>query len=139
MINIAKVKAYCKDYQNIENFAEAYNDLSETWHCHHKLEIHDDYENTMEDLINMNLYYNRPASELIFLRASEHLSLHFKGKKPKNLQTLHLIRKGSKFSEEAKLKMSESAKHRKKFHPGGKCFKGMKWKLVDGKRVWYVS
>lgn len=138
MINITKVKAYCKDYQNIENFMEAYKDLSETWHCHHKLEIHDDYENSKEDLINMNLYYNRPASELIFLRASDHISLHLKGKKPKNLETLRINNTGRKNSEESKQQMSESAKHRKKPHPGGKCFKGMKWKVVDGKRIWYV-
>lgn len=138
MINIAKVKAYCKDYQNIENFIEAYSDLSETWHCHHKLEIHNDYKNTKEDLINMNLYYDRPASELIFLRASDHISLHLKGKKPKNHETLRIINTGRKNSEDSKQKMSESAKHRKKPHPGGKCFKGMKWKLVDGKRIWYV-
>ena len=138
MINISKVKAYCKDYQNIENFAEAYNDLSETWHCHHKLEIHGDYENTMEDLKLMNLYYNRPAAELIFLRASDHISLHLKGKIPNNHNDLIISNIGRKNTDESKQRMSESAKHRKKPHPGGKCFKGMKWKVVDGKREWYV-
>lgn len=138
MINLSKVKAYCKDFQKIENFMEAYNDLNETWHCHHRLEIHNDYENTMEDLILMNLYYDRPPEELIFLRASEHLSLHNKGKKPANWSNLIISNKGKKRSEEAKKRMSESAKHRKSYHPGGSCFKGMKWKQVNGRRVWYV-
>lgn len=138
MINLNKAKAYCKEYQKIENFMEAYNDLNETWHCHHRLEIHNDYENTMEDLINMNLYYDRPPEELIFLRASEHFSIHRKGKKPSNWVNLIETNKGKKRSEDSKKRMSESAKHRKSYHPGGSCFKGMKWKKVNGRRIWYV-
>lgn len=138
MINLNKVKAYCKDFQKIENFMEAYNDLNETWHCHHRLEIHNDYENTMEDLILMNLYYDRPPEEFIFLRASEHISIHNKGKKPTNWSNLIITNKGKKRSEESKKRMSESAKHRKSYHPGGSCFKGMKWKKVNGRRIWYV-
>jgi len=138
MINLNKVKSYCKDFQKIENFMEAYNDLNETWHCHHRLEIHDDYENTMEDLILMNLYYNRPPEELIFLRSADHMSIHHKGKTPSNWVSLIESNKGKKRSEESKKRMSESAKHRKSYHPGGSCFKGMKWKLVNGRRIWYV-
>lgn len=138
MINLNKVKSYCKDFQKIENFLEAYNDLNETWHCHHRLELHNDYENSMEDLIMMNLYYNRPPEELIFIRASEHISMHCKGKKPKNWSELIIRNKGAKRSEEARKNMSESAKHRTKPHSGGHCFKGMKWKVVNGKREWYV-
>ena len=37
---------------------------------------YDDYINSMKDLIMMNLYYNRPAEELIFLTRAEHKKLH---------------------------------------------------------------
>lgn len=137
MINLNKVKSYCKDFQKIENFLEAYNDLNETWHCHHKLEINTDYENTMEDLIMMNLYYDRPPEELIFLRASEHFSIHRKGKKPKNWSNLIITNKGKKRSDEFRKKMSERAKNRT--NNGGHKFKGMKWKVVNDRRVWYVQ
>lgn len=136
MINLNKVKSYCKDFQKIENFLEAYNDLDETWHCHHRLEINTDYENTMEDLIMMNLYYDRPPEELIFLRADEHISLHHKGKKPSNWSNLIITNRGKKRSDESRKKMSERAKNR--INNGGHKFKGMKWKVVNGRRVWYV-
>ena len=31
---------------------------------------------TKQDLIDWGIYYNRPASELIFLTGSEHIKLH---------------------------------------------------------------
>lgn len=91
-----KVKQYCKeDISLIDNYEQAINDTISTWHCHHKLEINYDYTNTIKDMKLMNIYYNRPASELIFLTREEHMSLHHKG---------------FKYSEESKLKISNSRK-----------------------------
>lgn len=77
MICKKSVKHFCsEDISLIENYQEAINDTTQTWHCHHRLEI--ELDKSGNDLINMNLYYNRPASELIFLTKREHMSLHQK-------------------------------------------------------------
>ena len=77
MICKNRVKKFCsEDISLIENYQEAINDTTQTWHCHHRLEI--ELNKSGNELINMNLYYNRPASELIFLRKSDHMSLHQK-------------------------------------------------------------
>lgn len=77
MICEKTVKQFCsEDLSLIENYQEAINDTTQTWHCHHKLEI--ELNKSENDLNNMNLYYNRPASELIFLTKRDHMSLHQK-------------------------------------------------------------
>ena len=70
----------------IENYDLAKADNFKGWDIHHKLEIHDDYINSKEELIMMNLYYNRPPEELIWLKRGEHQILHniSKRKKEKN-------------------------------------------------------
>lgn len=68
---------YCSAPLNkIENYNLAAKDNFEGWSLHHKLEIRDGYINTVEDLKLMNLYYNRPACELIYLKKSEHTRIH---------------------------------------------------------------
>lgn len=68
---------YCSDdITKIENFNEAINDRTQTWVIHHRLEIQGDNVCTQQDLKDRGLYYNRPASELIFLTCSEHSRLH---------------------------------------------------------------
>ena len=60
------------------------NDTEVSYHCHHRLETHfpdgtrrDVSEQlTIAQLIERNEYYNRPASELIFLTPSEHSKTH---------------------------------------------------------------
>lgn len=66
------------------------------------------------------------------------LSAALKGKIPKNLTTLHQTNKGKKRTLECRNKMSQSAKvsYENGGHRGGSKFKGMKWKQIDGKRVW---
>lgn len=88
------VKAYgfCKDdLELIENFNECVQDKDTIWHCHHRLETHDengnlrDKEVSRKYLIEHNLYYHRPASELIFLTSSEHMRWHSNVKSRKNI------------------------------------------------------
>lgn len=62
----------------IENYELAKADNFKEWHIHHKLEINNDYINTVNDLKLMNLYYERPPEELIWLTNSEHHTLHNK-------------------------------------------------------------
>ena len=70
--------------EQIENYELAKADDFEGWHCHHRLETHTADGNrrkvdlSREELIAMNMYYNRPANELIFMKAGEHISLHHK-------------------------------------------------------------
>ena len=65
----------------VENYELAANDNFKGWHIHHKLEIHDDYINSTEHLKLMNLYYNRPPAELIWLSHSEHARIHGKARR----------------------------------------------------------
>ena len=77
MINEARLRKYCCDNISlIENYNEAVNDTTQMWQCHHKLEIK--LHKTSQELIEMGLYYNRPASELIILTEKNHKSLHYK-------------------------------------------------------------
>lgn len=71
----------CEDASNIENYDKAIADKENIWHCHHRLELTITggvVDCSVQDLIGWGLYYNRPASELIFLTHSEHKGLHNK-------------------------------------------------------------
>lgn len=65
----------------IENYELAAKDNFEGWHIHHRMEIYDDYINSKKHLKMMNLYYNRPPAELIWLRHSEHTRIHGKARR----------------------------------------------------------
>lgn len=77
---------YCipEQIEQIENYEFAKKDNFQGWHIHHRLETHNsDGEKRLvnlsrEELIALDMYYNRPANELIFLTASEHAKLHRK-------------------------------------------------------------
>ena len=147
MINIKKVKRYCKeDISKIKNYDKAIADTTQTWHCHHMTETW--WNCTVKELIENECYYNRKACELIFLTPEEHKSLHSKGKKHseetrRKISESHkgkilseetkrklseankgnTYHKGKKHSEETRIKMSESHKG----HPPTKGSKGMHW------------
>ena len=135
-------KCYCKDYKNIENYEKAKADDFVGWVCHHRKGV----DIPKEELKALGMYYNRPASELIFLTESEHGILHNKGK-PKSDETRRRIgtaskgnkyalgyhhtdearkrmseeRKGKPKSEETRRRMSESKKGMRWFNNGEKC------------------
>lgn len=171
----------CDDITQIENYDKAINDTTQTWHCHHRLET--DLDLTEEQLKEQSLYFNRPASELIFLTPFEHISLHKKGKQiwlgkkhteeskekmrqsqlkyfethdgpmkgrtqtEEAKQKLREANLGKKHSEETKRKISEKNKNkvytqetrRKMSESNPRKFKGMSWKIENGKRVWYTK
>lgn len=76
-------KICCEDISKIEGYEEMINDkIERKWILHHKLETHDKWGNRREEdvpqyiLEMLGLYKNRPASELIFVTASQHMALH---------------------------------------------------------------
>jgi hypothetical protein len=76
--------AYCipEEIEQIENYEIAKKDNFNGWNIHHRLETHNsDGEKRLvnlsrDELIALEVYYNRPANELIFLTASEHQKIH---------------------------------------------------------------
>ena len=79
MINAYYAKRYCsEDIALIENYQEAIADEERVWDIHHRLECDSEGRTlfTKKQLIEMNLYVKRPASELIFVTRSMHWKLH---------------------------------------------------------------
>lgn len=131
------IKRFCKDYAKIENYDKAIVDTTQVWQCHHRLETHNsDGERRLvdlskEELIALDMYYDRPPEELIFLKSAEHVSLHHKGK-----PSISKGMKGKHHSEEAKRKISEALKGRiipsETIRKRSESFKGNCW-FNDGK------
>jgi len=105
------INKYCNgDISQIENYEQAINDTTQTWDCHHRLET--DLNLSQQELKDKDLYYNRPASELIFLTHSEHASLHNKDKffSEEYRRKISEAGKGRQLSEEHKKKIGEARK-----------------------------
>ena len=89
--------------------------------CHHRMETHrrNGKERvtrlSKQDLKDWNIYYHRPASELIFLTKAEHNEFR-KGKKhsEETKRKIGEAHKGKKLSEEHKRKLSEAHKDKKR-------------------------
>ena len=100
----------CEQLELVENYAAAKADDFKGWDIHHRGEILPCGRFSTDDLKKFGLYWNRPASELIWLRHDEHIAMHSagnsyaKGNKQPN--------KGKHLSEETRRKMSESLKGR---------------------------
>lgn len=84
---LAHSRKYCQqgEFERIENYELAKADNFKGWCIHHRLELTLDgeYAHSKEDLIRLDMYYNRPYFELIYLKKSEHMKLH-NGNKIKN-------------------------------------------------------
>lgn len=139
MINERYAKKFCKDdISKIENYYKAVADPTQTWHCHHKLELTLDGEfaHSRKELIRMNLYYQRPYFELVFLSHNEHSRLHNKCEalSAEHRQKRSEAQKGKTRSDETKRKISESLKGEN--HPFyGKHFSDeTKRKMSDAKK-----
>lgn len=129
MICKTTVKKFCSENISlIENYNKAIEDVNETWHCHHKLEIQNNKIISKEELIKNNLYYNRPANELIFLTRSEHQNLHASNRSENYYKKLSEGQKGRKFSQEHKERLSKAHVGKKPWNIGKKLDSSkMKW------------
>lgn len=79
MINEYNAKQYCsEDISLIENYKQAISDEKKMWEIHHRRECDENGRTlfTCKQLLEMNLYLNRPASELIFVTRAMHSKLH---------------------------------------------------------------
>lgn len=101
-----RAKDYCyEDISLIENYEQAVNDKTQMWDCHHRKET--DEGLSKAELIKQGLYWNRPASELIFLTRAEHIRLHKKGShlSAQTKANISSAKKDKKLSEEHKAKI----------------------------------
>ena len=128
----------------IPNYQKAIEDSTQTWHCHHILEIYDEngkersLQKGRDELISENRYYNRPASELIFLTKSEHRSLHMKhmgiyGYNHKKV-TGQGTMKGKHLTDEQKKKLSEAHKGKAPWNKGKHLSEEAKRKMSEAKK-----
>lgn len=110
MIYLKNAKRFCKEYYLIENYQEAVNDTTQTWHCHHRYEI--EYNLSKIELQAMGFYFDRPFCELIFLTPKKHKRLHKKGRivDEETRQKISDTQKCKPKSEEIKEKISNSLK-----------------------------
>lgn len=75
MRNVYSVKLFCKeDPSLIQNYEKTINS-DESWAIHHRFEMSKNLTATQLD--NMNMYYDRPASELIYLPKKIHDKMHW--------------------------------------------------------------
>ena len=117
-----RLKNYCSEpIENIENYDKAIIDKEHTWDCHHRGEILPCGIFSPSDLKKFGLYWNRPASELMFIPHGEHKKLHQTGTH-RSEETRRKISKAKKgnptwikgrhHSEETRRKISETKKRR---------------------------
>ena len=114
MINENCAKYYCsEDISLIENYKEAISDEEKMWDIHHRRECDANGRTlfTSKQLIEMGLYLNRPASELIFVTRSMHWKLHREmrsnGGKKYSLPILQLTKDGTFVKEWPSAKEAE--------------------------------
>ena len=106
---------FCLNPELIENYELAKKGNFKGWDCHHRLETHtSDGEKrlvdlTKEELKALDMYYNRPPQELIYLKKREHTKLHNTGKYIGENNPNY----GKSMSEEQKIKISNSMKGHK--------------------------
>ena len=131
MISEIRCYAYCReDLSLIENYDSAIADKMAIWPCHHRLEINDGFILSSKELIGLNLYYNRPASELIFLTDLEHKRLHGTYMTLEHKKKISIWSKNRIVSKETREKLSKALKGRKQSEEQRKlnslCHKGIK-------------
>lgn len=109
---------FCYEYEKIENYDIAKKENFKSWQCHHRLETHTSdgikrrIQITRAELIALDVYYNRPASELILLRLEDHTRIHATDRPCSESQKLKTSEKlmGHKVSEETRRKISKKLK-----------------------------
>ena len=97
----------CESLELVENYAAAKADDFKGWDIHHRGEILPCGRFSTDDLKKFGLYWNRPASELIWLRHDEHIAMHSAGN---SYAKGNKSNKGKHLSEETRKKLSEANK-----------------------------
>lgn len=119
MISESNIRKYCKEYWKIENYEQAINDKVNTWVCHHRWEftLDGEYAHSCEDLIRMDMYYDRPYFELIFIKQTDHKKLHGQQMSKHTRDKIANKLKGRTYSEEIimKYKLAQKGKTRSDF------------------------
>jgi hypothetical protein len=90
--NIEQYNVFCipEEKEKVLHYAEAKADNFKGWVRHHRLETHNSegflrtVQLSKEELIALDMYYNRPAEELIWLKAGIHRTVHGNIKGMKN-------------------------------------------------------
>lgn len=115
----------------IKGYEEAISS-PEMYDCHHVLELTLDgqFAHHPEELERMGMYWNRPASELIFLKHSEHQTMHMKA---------NPSFKGRAHSDETKSKISTSLKGNTPWNKGVPCSEESKRKQSETKKKLHRS
>ena len=132
MINEYAAKKYCcDDLSLIENYDKAIND-NQIWHCHHRLEIHGNIKLSADELKYQDLYYDRPAYELIFLTRTEHMSLHNQNRTEEHKHKISEANKANKNTKGKHWEWTEESKKRQSILHTGKPLPKNKWKTPDG-------
>ena len=166
MISKRSVKLFVREGEltKIENYEKAIADKTQLWECHHRLELTLDGEfaHSVVDLIRMDMYYNRPYFELVFVTKAEHNRIHSKARSEESQRkwleahkgikfseerkkNISEALKGKKFSEEHRKRMSETRKNKPKSQFGKKYFehygysRGENIKQYDYEKRWYYS
>lgn len=83
MISIRCVKQVCERYTEVENYEEAIKS-KDRYVLHHRREVQNGVQIwSMKELKEIGQYYNLEPEELIFMKLSEHSSLHRNAFDPK--------------------------------------------------------
>ena len=152
MINLKIAELYCKeDVSYIENYELAVNDNTQTWCCHHRAEILPCGRYKAKHLIKNDLYFNRPASELIFLTRAQHNQVHTKGREVsactrKKISKANIGKPGpnlgKKFSKETCRRISESLRGKPSNRKGTHHTEETKRRMslsMKGRKAWNKS
>lgn len=108
-------KYCCESLSLIENYQCAISDNENMWVLHHRRETHDANGNLLKAAVSMKslklqgLYFERPASELIFMKMTDHQKLHTSFQK---------FEGGWKRTEEANKKIGEARKGKHYYNNG---------------------
>lgn len=112
---------YCYEVENIENYEQAMADPLEIWDCHHRYEIYNGRTISRSTLKNRGLLYNRPASELIFLRHGDHKRLHIENMSEETRKKLSESHKGENNSMYGRNHSEETCKRWSESRKGKRC------------------
>ena len=113
----------CKDdLSKIENYDKAVADQTQTWDCHHRLELTLDGEfaHSAEELQKMGMYLHRPYFELIFLPHDVHMKLHTTNLSEDTKAKRRASMKGKPKTAEHRAKLSAAKKGKTPWNKGKK-------------------